>query len=267
MYGLSFPEAVKKVAEDLLSEDKKESLQSKILHQKQEIDRLTKPIIKEKINFSLIGKKWNKSEWFFWKKYGITIKTLRKYKVKSLSYVAINNKTLFRSEADNPLFAYIVNKGVKIYRPYSISKANKWRNNLTEDDIEGLEQLGLDKLKAYKTRNLLIITKSLKDVMVLSEMGYDAIASHSETSMIKDELITKIKKHYKNVVVLFDNDSAGIKGALAYKERYGFDSIFLDLSKDISDSVVTLGFLETKAAFKNKIIKNGYDFSRTKKKF
>jgi DNA primase len=89
--------------------------------------------------------------------------------------------------------------------------------------------------------------------MVLREMGYDAIAPHSETSMIKEDIITSLVRKYRKIIVLFDNDSAGKKGALLYNEKYGFQTIFLDLSKDISDCVLEHGFQESKAHLKNKI--------------
>jgi DNA primase len=36
---------------------------------------------------------------------------------------------------------------------------------------------------------------------------------------------------------LFDNDEPGIKAAQRYKDKYGFEYVVLDMSKDLSDSV------------------------------
>lgn len=265
MYGLTFYEAIEKVYEDMISKD---TFKVAIIENNTIIKKELPKVIKEKehIKFEYVKKKWSKKEWEYWKQYGITIGTLREYNVKCLSYIAINNKTLFRSEVDNPLFAYIVNKSIKIYRPYSINKANKWRNNLTDLDIEGYEQLNLSSKKTSHKFNLLIITKSLKDVMVLKEMGYYAIAGHSETSMIDDKIIQNCQKHFKYIVTLFDNDAAGVKGSLQYKEKYGISNIFLTLSKDISDSVVQYGFLESKAHLKKQLENEGFIFSRSTKK-
>jgi DNA primase len=42
---------------------------------------------------------------------------------------------------------------------------------------------------------------------------------------------------YQKILVLFDNDEPGLKSAKRYKEKYGFNYIVLDMSKDLSDSV------------------------------
>ena len=54
------------------------------------------------------------------------------------------------------MYAYKVNSKFKIYRPLN-SKYTKWRTNLEITDIQGYAQLP-------DTNDLLIITKSLKDI-------------------------------------------------------------------------------------------------------
>jgi DNA primase len=40
---------------------------------------------------------------------------------------------------------------------------------------------------------------------------------------------------------LFDNDEPGIKAAQRYKDKYGFNFVVLEMSKDLSDSVKDYG--------------------------
>jgi uncharacterized lipoprotein YehR (DUF1307 family) len=40
---------------------------------------------------------------------------------------------------------------------------------------------------------------------------------------------------------LFDNDEPGLKSAQKYKDKYGFEYVNLDMSKDLSDSVKDYG--------------------------
>jgi hypothetical protein len=47
------------------------------------------------------------------------------------------------------------------------------------------------------TSDTLIITKSLKDVMVLNELGYEAISPMAENVIISEELINSYKEKYK----------------------------------------------------------------------
>lgn len=81
--------------------------------------------IKYDIKFEYELKRWNKTEYQYWLDYGITAKTLRKHKVRSCNWIAVNKKILFSSEADNPIFIYETPMGEKMLRPYTKEKKNK----------------------------------------------------------------------------------------------------------------------------------------------
>ena len=74
----------------------------------------------------------------YWKQYAISKTTLNKYDVHSIKYYLCNGyvKGIYKDE--NPMYAYKVYNHFKIYRPKG-DKFTKWRNNLTEFDIQGLE--------------------------------------------------------------------------------------------------------------------------------
>jgi hypothetical protein len=69
--------------------------------------------------------------------------------------------------------------------------------------IQGFEQLPKD-------GKLLIITKSMKDVMCLNSLGISAIAPNSENLFISDNVLEILKQRFKYIVVLYDNDLPGI---------------------------------------------------------
>jgi len=74
--------------------------------------------------------------------------------------------------------------------------------------------------------------------MVLYTLGFNAIAPQSESTIISEEYVNEIYKRFNYIVVLFDNDKAGIAGANKYKELYGFNTIEIPTRfgvKDISD--------------------------------
>ena len=118
----------------------------------------------------------------YWKQFHISIDTLRMYNVFSIKYFLCNSIVRGVYKEDNPMYAYKVYDKFKIYRPLA-SKYTKWRTNLTVRHVQGLEQL------QPEGGDLLIITKSLKDVMCLHEMGFHAIASASETTFIPEDII------------------------------------------------------------------------------
>jgi 5S rRNA maturation endonuclease (ribonuclease M5) len=135
------------------------------------------------------------------------------------------------------MYAYKVDDKFKIYRPLA-SKYTKWRTNLNNTNIQGYAQLP-------ESGDLLFITKSLKDVMCLYEMGFTAISPSSETTFIPDNVLESLHKRFKNIIILFDRDEAGVKNARKCSKEYGLDAIFVHKkfkAKDVSDAVKANGF-------------------------
>ena len=61
--------------------------------------------------------------------------------------------------------------------------------------------------------DILVITKSLKDVMCLYEYGITAIAPCSENEFLTDNQYERIKKKFKYIFLLWDNDFTGVSNA------------------------------------------------------
>ena len=178
----------------------------------------------------------------YWKQFHISIDTLKRFNVFSIKYFLCNNIVRGVYKDDNPMYAYKVYDKFKIYRPLS-SKYTKWRTNLTNRHVQGLSEL------PYEGGNLLIITKSLKDVMCLYEMGFNAIAASSETTFIPDDILKSLRKKWKHIVILYDRDATGMKKARDYSRQYKMDAIFVHKkfkAKDISDAVRDNGFFAVK---------------------
>lgn len=196
----------------------------------------------EQVNIGIVRQQFTETDLNYWGRYGISKETLNKFQVFSIKYFLCNRIVSGIYKETNPMYAYKVNDRFKIYRPLN-SKYTKWRTNLTNSDVQGLAELPKGK------RNLLIITKSLKDVMVLYEMGYDAIAASSETTFVPNNILAQLRGKYKHIVILYDRDKTGIKKAREYSRDYGFDAFFVNKrfqAKDISDAVEQNGFLEIK---------------------
>ena len=177
----------------------------------------------------------------YWSKYGISVPTLEKFNVNSIQYYLCNGivKGIYKDE--NPMYAYKVFDKFKIYRPYA-DKYAKWRNNLTDIDIQGWEQLP-------KNGNLLIITKSLKDVMALYEMGYIAISPSSESTFIPEKALNDLKKRFKRILLCFDRDVPGVTNMRKVSLKTGLNGFLVHKSfgaKDISDAIDKWGQTKVK---------------------
>jgi DNA primase len=178
---------------------------------------------------------FNKSNSRFWTEQGITINTLNLFKVKLANRVDVNNKIVYVNSYSFKAYMYYFGKvenvhRVKIYFP---GMDRKFITNSRE--IEGLKQLSYNK-------NELVITKSLKDVMLLYEFGIESIAPPSEGFLFSEEFIESLQKRYNKIYVLFDFDYAGVRGMQRLKKSHGIEPILLQerreyvkQAKDLTD--------------------------------
>ena len=178
----------------------------------------------------------------YWKQFHISIDTLKKFQVFSIKYFLCNRVVRGTYKENSPMYAYKVDDKFKIYRPLA-SKYTKWRTNLTNWNVQGLSEI------PKEGGNLLIITKSLKDVMCLYEMGFNAIAASSETTFIPDKILQSLRSKWKHIVILYDRDKTGMLESRKYSRQYKLDAIFVHKkfkAKDISDAVKNNSFTDVK---------------------
>lgn len=186
----------------------------------------------------------------YWKQFNISINTLKKFNVNSIKYYLCNGIVKGTYKRENPMYAYKVYNNFKIYRPLA-DKYTKWRNNLTDYDIQGYEQLP-------QKGDILFITKSMKDVMCLHEMGYPAVSPSSESTFLPKDVLEQLKTRFKRIIILFDRDVAGVKRSRKLSRETGLEAMFINKrfkAKDVSDAVKANSFEEIKN-WLNETIKN-----------
>lgn len=186
---------------------------------------------------------WTNVDAKYWGKFKITSGILEKYNVTGLSYFTMakegdpDSTIVFKG---NYIYGYFREDG-SLYKVYLPKNPDK-KFIKVQNYIQGMDQLNYDK-------DFLIITSSLKDLMCFTKLGYknaESVAPDSENTMIAEQYIKSLKKKYKDICVVFDNDEAGIKAAQKYQERYGLSYVVLDMSKDLSDSVRDFGVQKVK---------------------
>jgi DNA primase len=106
---------------------------------------------------------------------------------------------------------------------------------------------GLDQLK-YES-NLLIITKSKKDVMVYDLLGYESVAPHSEALSKWEMHLPHLQNNYDQILINFDNDEAGYIASESVINKYSnLIPLFIPIEsnqKDISDYIKSYGINQT----------------------
>jgi hypothetical protein len=166
---------------------------------------------------------------YWYNQYEITGATLSYFDVIPISKFWINQ---YGYNAAKNGYAYRFDTNVyKIYQPYLI-KGKWWSNIKNSEQYQGSNQLPDE-------GELLFITSSLKDVMVLYEAGFSAIAPHTEHQILSEALFSHYSSKWDLVTVLYDNDEAGILHADKMVKKYGIKSLILPESdtKDPSDFV------------------------------
>lgn len=193
-------------------------------------------IMKEsnKANIQVEVKDFSSNEIKWWNSFGISLNTLTKYNVFSIKSVFLNG-TYFTSSSDSiPIFGYFggeTSEGDELWRLYFPTKRTyRFLSNWDANIFQGSKQI--PNISEY-----IIITKSLKDVMLLFEFGITSIAPNSENIIINSAQYKKLHSKYQQLICLFDNDLAGVKGANKYKNIYSCRCIFIKrkYAKDISD--------------------------------
>lgn len=202
----------------------------------------------EKKRIIVNKRRWSNTDTKYWKQYFLTREDLYKFNAYPIITYWIKANGEYKQSpyfyADNdPMYAYRVFNSYKIYRPLQ-SKKYKWRTNMSNYDIFGFEQL------PHKGRRL-IITKSLKDIMVLNKLGYNAISPQSEGVDIPKEIIDNLKFRFKYIYILYDNDEQGINSSKQLAKKYNLVRLELGtIEKDISDYVKAHGIKDAKKLIK-----------------
>lgn len=178
-------------------------------------------------------------EW--WNQFGISIKLLKKYHVFSLQHVFINGELKFSSTEKCPIYGYYFGKdknGDEKWKIYFPTRAEaRFLNNTNKKLLQGYKQLP-------KTGDLLVITKSMKDVIAMYGFGIAACAPNSETLFISDKQLEEFKQRFKHILVIYDSDRPGRSNMAKIRREYPeLNYYFLPkyLSKDFTDSIKQVG--------------------------
>ena len=182
---------------------------------------------------------WTTQDQYFWTQFNIGSKLLEEHHVKPLEYYRMTKDDKELCIRGLYLYGYFKQDGTlyKIYQPKTLDK----KFIKVEQYVQGTEQI--------TNNSFLLITSSLKDIMSLKsiKLNIDIVAPDSENTMLKKELMEQYIENYDKVILLFDNDNAGITSMNKYKETYpSIEVAVLPMSKDPSDSIKDYGAKEVR---------------------
>lgn len=229
LYGITYSNALQRVCKDF-------NLDCQTDNYKVELStKVVKASVSDryKIKYSILRKDFTSKDIAYWAQYGIDRKILDFYNVYRVYKLYMNGYLHRVSTDDYPTYCYYFPRtdNMKLYSPFN-SKKDKWKNNANNEwDIQGYDQLP-------ENGDLCIFTKSMKDVMTLYKLGYNAVATHSESEFVNPDFIRHITGRFKRVLLLFDNDKQGEIYTEKLSERFCLSYTFIPKEseqKDISD--------------------------------
>ena len=179
---------------------------------------------------------WAKHDIEFWESFGITLEWLEYADIYPISHkIVIKNGQKYVFGADKYAYAYVERKEgnitLKIYQPFN-TKGYKWSNRHDRSVISLWT-----KVPEFGAR--ICICASMKDALCLwANTGIPAIATQGEGYGMSDTAVSELRRRYREVYILLDNDEAGLKDGEKLSESTGFTNLILpDINgaKDVAD--------------------------------
>lgn len=191
---------------------------------------------KKDITIKCKVREWRDYDIKYWQSYGIPLKWLKYANVYPISHkIVIKDGKEYVFGADKYAYAFVEfkegNTTIKVYQPYN-TDGFKWSNSHDASVISLWT-------KIPKEGDKVCICSSLKDALCLSaNTKIPAIALQGEGYVLSNTAINELKKRFKNIYILFDNDKEGLKDGKKLAELTGFTNLILPQEygeKDISD--------------------------------
>lgn len=184
-------------------------------------------------------REWRKHDIEYWESYGISLEWLKYAEVYPISYkIVLKEGKKYVFPADKYAYAYVEHKEgrttLKIYQPFN-RQGYKWSN---KHDMSVISLW--TKVPEYGER--ICICSSLKDALCLwANTGIPSIAVQGEGYGISETAANELRRRFKRVFILFDNDTPGLQDGKKLSAATGFTNIVLPrlqeygCPKDISD--------------------------------
>ena len=246
MWNLDYPEVFKRICQDF------SRFNSKATVIKSSKCDVTSQGSSSNIDMKCKVREWKDYDLEYWASYGITLPWLKYANVYPISHkIIVKDGKEFVFGADKYAYAYVEFKEgkttLKIYQPFN-KRGFKWANKHDRSVISLWT-------KVPKTGDKIVVCSSLKDALCLwANTSIPAIAIQGEGYGISNTAINELKRRYKEVYILLDNDEAGLRDGEKLSASTGFINLVLpniNGAKDVSDLYKSL---ENKKLFKDIIL-------------
>ena len=155
-------------------------------------------------------REWTADDTQYWGQYNLNLSRIEnRFRVEPASWIYIGGEPVYGYSPADP--AYVYNIGGDARTAY-FPKRPKSRFLTNHSYVQGLSLLP-------ETGNLCVITKSYKDVMCFDSLGLYAVAPQGEGNRIDSDLASNLAMRFSNIVILYDFDYTGVRGANTLRRR------------------------------------------------
>lgn len=236
LWNCSYSEVLVRIHKDLIKVDKEAKVSITLPKGVSELTRRSGSQLECKT------REWRDYDIEYWQSFGISLEWLKYAEVYPISHkIVITEGKRIVYGADKYAYAFVEHKEgrvtLKIYQPFN-KVGKKWANKHDRSVISLWT-------KVPKTGDKIVTCSSLKDALCFwANTGIPAISLQGEGYGMSDSAISELKRRYKQVYILFDNDKAGLEDSKRLSETTGFINLVLpqfEGGKDVSDLMKSKG--------------------------
>lgn len=187
-------------------------------------------ISKTTVKLQVTTRAWLAHDIEYWEQYGINKDWLEYANIYPISRIFLHQG--INVPAEKYAYCYVEFKDniptLKVYQPYS--KNYKWMNS-HDSSVWDLWSQAM-----RSNSDSLIITSSRKDALTLwANIGVPSISLQSENTLPKPHIVKQLKDRFKNIWILYDNDTPGKTASSKLVEEYNFKHIEIPTSWEAKD--------------------------------
>lgn len=231
MWHCSYNEVLERIQKDLLKDNGEANVS--LMAAPKTVKEIT---ARSEITLEVNVREWRQYDIDYWASYGVPLEWLKYAEVYPISHKIVTKdgvRSVFG--ADKLAYAFIEHKEgritMKIYQPLN-QEGYKWANTHDRSVVSLWT-------KIPETGDKVVICSSLKDALCFwANTGIPSLALQGEGYGMSDTAILELKRRYKEIYILFDNDKAGLADSKKLAEITGFTNLILpqfDGGKDVSD--------------------------------
>lgn len=219
MHGLNYDQALKRIASDF--DLANSSTDSNAIMKWKEMKRAESKKTRTRIRVRLSD--FTEQDREYLTSHGVYGEQCGKFNVKPIDRVWVRGNLIWGYHEQDPGIGYYLGKDeddMQLWKIYYYRRSSGIRFLCNNTKIQGWNQLP-------EKGDMVVITKSLKDVMALDYFGIPSIAPQGETTPIPDEKINELKNRFGIVRTLFDFDLAGVRAGQRIRKKHGIPTLFL----------------------------------------